>query len=109
MGKSERRKGVEGRCRAIHLLCDRDWNCDPTMEGIKSDDVVVMDPTGKRYSVEVKNTKAITVDHRTQAMRQARPRGLPWMLMSRIYGTRSWLIQRSDNRPVVWNEKEKVE
>ena len=93
-----------GRNRAKSLLLDRDWSMETTMDGIKADDLVVVDPQGQQWSVEVKNTKAITVAHRVQAMGQAAHRKLPWMLMSRIYGTKSWLIQRFGERPVCWEE-----
>ncbi len=104
-GAMSRRKGAKGRREAIHLFNDRDWQCDPTYDGIKSDDIVVMDPNGKRWSVEVKNTKAITVAHREQAKRQAKVRSMPWILISKIHGTKSWIIQRHNHKPVVWHEK----
>jgi hypothetical protein len=105
MGASERRKGVVGRQRAKNLLLDRDWSMEPTMDGIKADDLVVIDPNGQKWSVEVKNTKLIAVHHRQQAQLQAQRRDLPWMLMSRIFGTGSWLTQRQGELPVCWHEK----
>ena len=104
MGLSEQRKGGIGRRRAKFLLLDRDWSMEPTMDGIKADDLVVIDPQGVQWSVEVKNTKLIAVHHREQAQVQASRRDLPWMLMSRIFGTKSWLIQRQGERPVCWEE-----
>ena len=105
MGLSEQRKGGIGRRRAKMLLLDRDWQMEPTMDVIKADDLVVIDPQGRQWSVEGKNTKLIAVHHRQQAQTQAVDRGLPWMLMSRIYGTGSWLIQRQGEKPVCWHEK----
>ena len=105
MGLSEQRKGGIGRRRAKMLLLDRDWQMEPTMDGIKADDLVVIDPSGQQWSVEVKNTKLIGVHHRQQAQAQANVRDLPWMLMSRIFGTGSWLIQRAGEKPVCWHEK----
>jgi hypothetical protein len=73
--------------------------------GTSCEDFIACDlNAGKSYSAEVKNTVAITVAHRTQAMAQAKKRRLPWMLISRIAGTDSWLIQRQGERPVVWTE-----
>jgi hypothetical protein len=47
---------------------------------------------------------AITVAHRKQAMEQAKRRRLPWLLMSKVAGTSSWLVQREGDKPVVWTE-----
>lgn len=105
MGLSQQRKGGKGRRRAKHLLLDRDWSMEPTMDGIKADDLVVIDIHEQKWSVEVKNTKLIAVHHRQQAQTQAQRRDLPWMLMSRIFGTGSWLIQRQGKLPVCWHEK----
>jgi hypothetical protein len=54
--------------------------------------------------VEVKNTASIATAHRKQAMDQAAKKKLPWLLISHIAGTSSWLIQRQGEHPVVWRE-----
>ena len=70
--------------------------------GLDSEDLVATDPYGVTWSVEVKNTMAITTAHRTAAMVRAKASRLPWMLMSKIAGTECWLVQRQAHRPVVW-------
>jgi hypothetical protein len=60
--------------------------------------------SGRTYSVEVKNTTAITTAHRKQAMEQAARSKLPWLLLSKIAGTSSWLVQRQGEKPVVWSQ-----
>ncbi len=105
MSKAQRDKGSRGQTAAKHLLLDRDWKVISTTAGIKTEDFVATDQFGRQWSVEVKNCSVITNVHRMQAMEQARKRGLPWMLMSKIAGTSSWLIQRQGCLPMVWNEK----
>jgi len=106
MGKSQRAKGSRGQTAAAHLLRDRDWQVEVLSCGLMHEDLIGTDPQGGRYSVEVKNCKTISLEHRKQAMRQAKERGLNWMLMSHIEGTRCWLIQRQSERPCVWEEKQ---
>ena len=111
MSKAQRDKGRRGQTAAEHLLKDRDWIVDQITAGIKREDIVATDPNGKAYSVEVKNCLSITTTHRHQAMRQAKERGLSWMLMSKIAGTTSWLIQQGDAagiRIFVWSEKKRL-
>lgn len=105
MGKAQRAKGSRGQTAAKHLLLDRDWKVISTTAGIKTEDFVATDQFGKQWSIEVKNCAVITQAHRKQAMDQAKKRGLPWMLISKIAGTSSWLVQRQDCLPMVWNEK----
>lgn len=105
MSKASRDKGRRGQTAAEALLQDNDWSTIPVSAGVHAEDLVAVDPYGITWSVEVKNTVAITVAHRKQAMDQAARRKLPWMLMSKIHGTRFWLVQRKDMNPVVWFEK----
>ena len=104
MGTAERSKGRRGQLAARQLLESRDWSCAELNGGTSVEDFIAVDPDGKSWAVEVKNTKAITTTHRTQAMKQATSRKLPWMLMSHIDGTSSWLVQRKNHRPVVWSD-----
>ena len=68
--------------------------------------MLAIDTLGKTWLVEVKNTAAITTAHREQAMRQAKAKRLPWMLMSHIAGTADWLIQRQNTICTTWREKD---
>src|SRR5574340_299586 len=112
MGKSQRAKGSRGQCAAANMLRDRDWEVEVLTCGMMHEDLIAFDyhihsnRVGRRYSVEVKNCKSITTAHRAQAMKQAKERGLPWMLMSHIEGTSYWLVQRQGESPVLWKEKE---
>jgi hypothetical protein len=83
------------------MLRSRDWSVAELNAGTVAEDFIAVSPGGQSYSVEVKNTVAITVEHRNQAMRQAKKRKLPWMLVSKIAGTSSWLVQRQGENPVV--------
>lgn len=104
MSKSQRDKGRRGQLEARHMLQSRDWSVAELIGGSAAEDFVACDlNAGKTYSVEVKNTVAITVAHRKQAMEQAKRRRLPWMLLSKVAGTSSWLVQREGERPVVWS------
>ena len=105
-----RNKGRDGRAEFVRMLGDRDWSVDKTYDGIISDDLVVTDPDGKGWSVEVKNTRMIdnsnaASSHKTQAKRQAKERGMPWILASKIFGSRYWLIQFQGKKPQVWERK----
>lgn len=103
-GAASRSKGRRGQAEAQALLRARDWSVAELNAGTAREDFWACDLlTGKTYSVEVKNTTAITTAHRVQAMRQAQTAKLPWMLCSKIAGTSSWLIQRQGERPVVWH------
>lgn len=105
MSKASRDKGRRGQTMAQNLLKDRDWIVVPVTAGVKCEDIVATDPMHRQWSVEVKNCLNITQAHMKQAMEQAKARRLPWMLMSKIAGTSSWLIQRQGMVPVVWHEK----
>lgn len=109
MSKASRDKGRRGQREVQALLKSRDFNVIETNAGTAVEDFITFDPHGKAWAVEVKNTMNIMIDHRRQAMAQAKARKLPWMLMSKIAGTTSWLIQRQGERPVVWHESTQTE
>lgn len=102
MSASQRNKGRRGQREAAEMLRSRDWSVAELNSGTVAEDFIAVDPQGRSYSVEVKNTVAITTAHRAQAMAQAKPRKLPWMLVSKIAGTAYWLVQRQGERPAVW-------
>ena len=106
MSKAARDKGRRGQREARNLLTGRDWSCAELNAGTAVEDLIAVDPTGQSWSVEIKNTVSIMVAHRKQAIAQATARRLPWMLLSKIGGTDSWLIQRKGMRPVVWSEND---
>lgn len=102
MSAYERNKGRRGQRAAQELLASRDWDVAELNAGKSSEDFIAVDPDGRSWAVEIKMTKAITSQHRDQAMQQAKTRKLPWMLMSHIDGTSSWLVQMSGKSPAVW-------
>ena len=104
MSKASRDKGRRGQREAQALLASRDWRTAELNAGTAVEDMIATDPDGKAWAVEVKNTVSITTAHREQAMTQGRTRRLPWMLLSKIAGTGSWLVQRRGHRPAVWHE-----
>ena len=99
-----RAKGRRGQQEAQNLLRNRDYSVAELNAGTDVEDFLAVDTNGQSWSVEVKNTVAITTAHRKQAMEQAKKRRLPWMLVSKIAGTSSYLIQRQGYAPVVWSE-----
>ena len=101
-GKATRSKGRRGQTEALNLLRDRDWTVADLSAGVDSEDGLACDPEGNWYALEVKNCASITQAHRRQAMEQAKRRRLPWLLMSKIHGTSSWLVQRQGRPPIVW-------
>ena len=105
MSAASRNKGRRGQLDARNLLTSRDWSVAELNSGTSAEDFWACDLTaGKTYSCEVKNTVSITTAHRKQAMTQAAKSKLPWLLMSKIAGTSSWLVQRQGHDPVVWSE-----
>lgn len=103
MSAAQRNKGRRGQLDARNLLTSRDYSVAELNSGSAAEDFWACDlTTGKTFSVEVKNTVSITTAHRKQAMAQAAKAKLPWMLLSRIAGTSSWLVQRQGCVPVVW-------
>ena len=105
-GRATRDKGRRGQQAAKQLLADRDWRVIEANSGEAEADMLAIDTLGKTWLVEVKNTAAITTAHREQAMRQAKAKRLPWMLMSHIAGTADWLIQRQNTICTTWREKD---
>ena len=106
MGKASRSKGVRGSTEAKNLLLSRDWTVNTLTSGIACGDLIAIEPSGVTWLAEVKNTAAITTAHRKQAQTQAAKSKLPWLLMNKISGTSSWLVQRQGERPVVWHKGE---
>ena len=104
MSAASRNKGRKGQREAADLLRSRDWSVAELNAGTVAEDFLAVNPDGQSFSVEVKNTVAILEAHRKQAMDQAKARRLPWMLVSKISGTSSWLVQRQGEKPTVWSE-----
>ena len=104
MSAAQRSKGRRGQQAARELLTGRDWSVAELNAGTAAEDFWACELlTGRTYSVEVKNTMSITTAHRKQCMEQAARSKLPWMLLSHIAGTGSWLVQRQGERPMVWH------
>ena len=103
-GRATRDKGRRGQQAAKRLLADRDWRVIEANSGEAEADMLAIDTLGKTWLVEVKNTAAITTAHREQAMRQAKAKRLPWMLISKIAGTSDWLVQRQNTICTTWRE-----
>lgn len=108
-GKTTRNKGRRGETDAKNLLLDRDWIVHDLTAGLSSCDLIATDRDGKTWSVEVKNTAAITPAQKEQAKRQAMAQKLPWLLMNHIAGTSSWLVQRAGHKPEIWHKKCKAD
>jgi len=104
-GRASRAKGSRGQCMAANLLRERDWIVDQITGGIVSHDLTATDADGRTWAVEVKNCAGILPAHKTQAMEQGKARRLPWLLMNKISGSSSWLVQRQGMAPAVWGEK----
>ena len=104
MGRMQRNKGARGQREFANMLRDRDWSVDDTRTGKSCEDIIAVDPDGVTWSVEVKNTKIITPEHEQQARRQAKARGLPWMLANHLHNTRAWLIRRNDGYIGIWKD-----
>ena len=104
MRKAQRDKGRRGQAEFGNLIRSRDWDVVDTSSGMACEDMVAKDADGVYWSIEVKNTVAITTAHRAQAIAQGNKRKLPWLLASKIAGTSAWLIQRKGEKPVVWSE-----
>ena len=105
MSAASRNKGRKGQREDRELLQSRDWSVAELNSGTQAEDFWACElATGRAYSVEVKNCAAITTAHRKQAITQAGKAKLPWLLLSKIAGTSSWLVQRQSERPVVWHE-----
>ena len=107
-GRATRAKGRRGQTEALNLLRDRDWTVADLSAGVDSEDGLACDPDGNWWAVEIKNCASIIPAHRRQAMEQAKRRKLPWMLMNKIAGTSSWLVQRQGKAPVVWRAQTEI-
>lgn len=105
MSAMQRRKGARGQSEFAAMLRDRDWVCDQITAGIAAADLIGTDPAGKTWCIEVKNCAGILPAHKQQAQVQAKKRGLPWLLASKIEGSSSWLIRRQGEAPAVWHAK----
>ncbi len=104
MSAASRNKGRRGQQQAGDLLRSRDFGVAELNSGTVAEDFIAVDPAGKSWSVEVKNTVVIAEIHRKQAMAQAAKRRMSWMLLNKISGTSCWLVQRQGEKPVVWGE-----
>lgn len=106
MGNS-RNKGKRGERKARELLGDKDWNVlANTADGSECEDIIAMCPSGKVYSIEVKNRKIIDmVKFKQQARKNADKKKLIPMVMAKIEGTKSWLICEHGELPKIWHEK----
>ena len=77
MGKTARDKGKRGERAAKLLFEDRDWEIHTRPRGEPGDDFTAIDPAGKVWSVEVKNTKSLNHSHICQGRRNCpKNRGL---------------------------------
>lgn len=105
-GAATRNKGRRGQCEAKILLYEHDWVVNELNAGEQAADLIAVDPDGRAWMVEVKNTLNIEMQHRRQARSQADKKRMPWMLMSKIAMTPYWLVQRQGMRPVVWETRQ---
>lgn len=104
-GLTSRRKGRRGETTAKRLLRDREYTIlADTTAGIATDDLVVKDPEGRVWSVEVKNQKSINPSNFRKQARENAGRN-HWMVLAHIDGTSAWLVLRPAARPTVWYEK----
>lgn len=101
MSASQRNKGARGQSEAAKLLVAMGWTVDPITSGIRREDMIATDPDGIKWSVEVKNCASIIPAHKRQAMAQAAARKMPWLLMHKLPGTRSWLVQGRGLDPTI--------
>ena len=102
-GAGCRNKGARGQGRFAAILRARDYDVTQVTAGILAEDLVAR-RDDKVWSVEVKNTKAWQPGFLKQARAQAALRRARWMLAWSIPGTRSWLVLRQGERPVLWHE-----
>jgi hypothetical protein len=69
VGRSQRAKGKAGERAAKLLFQERDWEVHGRPRGEAGDDFTAIDPKGKVWSVEVKNTKSVMFNMLCQAKR----------------------------------------
>lgn len=106
MSAASRRKGKRGEADAERLLAERDWKVQRGRPGVPGPDLLAADPLGKLWAVEVKHARVWHWPRWTaQARDQARAHRLPWALLAKIPGTRTWLLLRQGKPPVLWNER----
>lgn len=105
-GNTSRSKGRRGETAFKNLLTARDWTVADLTSGLASEDLLVIDGDGITWACEVKNTMNIMQAHYFQAKKQAALRKARWMLANKIAGTKSWLVRRQGEKPVVWHEEE---
>lgn len=103
MGAASRAKGNRGECEARALLLSRGYEIIETARGRSVEDIIA-ERGGRRVSVEVKNTAALTIGaFRKQAKEQARKRKCAWMLMWRIEGyPGTFYVEGAGIAPSVW-------
>lgn len=74
-GKRSKRKGKDGEVGAQLLLKHHGWYiANIEVQGLAGDDIFARDPSGKWWSIEVKNTTAYHPKFAAQARRQAAER-----------------------------------
>lgn len=105
-GNRSRGKGRRGQATFANMLSDRDWIVHELNAGKSAEDFIATDPDGKTWSIEVKCTDNIMKAHVWQAQNQGKRSRKPWLLASKLFGTRCWLIRRQGMDPVVWRDKE---
>ena len=105
-GKYARNRGRRGQTAAANILRSRDWTVADLSAGVECEDIIATDPDGRTWSVEVKNTRAHTIQHISQANEQARRRKLPWMLMWHRHGSSEWFVFRQGQKTQVWGGDE---
>lgn len=99
-----RAKGRKGETDARLLLESRDYTCEDLSAGRASCDILAI-KDGTVWACEVKDCVSLEIRQwRKQAVRQAKKR-TRWMLLMHIPDTRSWLVLRQSERPVIWHER----
>jgi Holliday junction resolvase-like predicted endonuclease len=75
MGTGSKRKGKRGEKGARLFLEEKGWYiAHEEVQGLSGDDLFARDPTGKWWSIEVKNTTGYSPKYIAQARRQAQER-----------------------------------
>jgi Holliday junction resolvase-like predicted endonuclease len=101
---NSRDKGRRGEGTAIYLLTSRDYTIVADTTAGKASCDLLAEKCGITFAVEVKNRALIDMRaFRDQARKQARGKQR-WMLLVKIPGTSSWLVERQGLRPGIWHE-----
>jgi Holliday junction resolvase-like predicted endonuclease len=101
---NSRNKGRRGESKAIDLLTSRDYTIVADLTAGKASCDLLAEKCGITFAVEVKNREIINMAaFRAQARKQARGKQR-WMLLVKIAGTTSWLMERQGARPAIWHE-----